>query len=163
MHDARPGPSQSRRIPLAWALENTAPAMLWPVGRSKTLHLPCSGHLGARRGCSSHYSAPHECSKEPLEPPLSALRALEGLLEPPAPRSVPPGRSKQLLKPAQGPRMLQVAVQASARYPMCAQNSNSNPSSVLQGPSSYLLGHCRSIGRSRMTFKEPLLGYTRAL
>ena len=39
---------------------------------------PIWAHGDARMGCSSPYSAPPECSKGLLEPPLGAPRALEG-------------------------------------------------------------------------------------
>ena len=76
---------------------------LLPYG-SKTPPLPCFGHLGARRGCSSPHlcprgarmdclspsAAPPECSKGLLEPPLGAPGASKGLLETPlsAPRAL---------------------------------------------------------------------------
>jgi hypothetical protein len=108
-----------------WALDRAGPA------GSKTSHLPCFGHVGARMGCSSPCSVPPERSKGLLNPPLGAPRGARRGCS--SPRSVRPWRSKRLLKPAQCPGLLQVAAQASAWYPMCAQSGISSPCSVLQG------------------------------
>ena len=76
-----------------WTPENTAPAVLWPLGRSKGLleaPLGAPGALewaaraptwcpqNARRGCTTPRSMPPGHSKGLLEPPLSAPRALSG-------------------------------------------------------------------------------------
>ena len=102
----RPGPYGSLRIPLGfvatwprkhrpcralatWTPENTAPAVLWPLGRSKELlEAPLGAPMGrssphlvpqnARRGCTTPRSMPPGHSKGLLEPPLSAPRALSG-------------------------------------------------------------------------------------
>ena len=74
-----------------WTPENTAPAVLWPLGRSKGLLKAPLGAPGAlewaaraptwcsqnaRRGCTTPRSMPPGHSKGLLEPPLSAPRAL---------------------------------------------------------------------------------------
>ena len=113
-----------------WTPENSAPAVLWLLGRSKGLleaPLGAPGALewaaraptwcpqNARRGCTNPRSMPPGHSKGLLEPPLSALR-----------------RSQGLLKPARCPRRLQVGAQASAWYPPCVQSAISTTCLVLQ-------------------------------
>ena len=85
----------------AWALENTAPTMLWPRGRPKTLHIPCPTRCpqSARRSCSSPRSVPHSARSACFSP-----------------CSVPQEHSKWLLEPLLGaPGALKVAIQAPAR------------------------------------------------
>ena len=83
-------------------LENTAPAVLWPLGRPKTPHLPCFGHSGARRGCSRPRSVPQGRSNGPLEPPLGAPKTLEGAAPPPA--RCPQGTRRGCSSPRSVPR-----------------------------------------------------------
>ena len=83
-------------------LENTAPAMLWPLGRPKTPHLPCFGHSGARRGCSSAWSVPQGRSNGLLEPLRDAPRVLERAAR--APARCPRGLEGAARDPAQCPQ-----------------------------------------------------------
>ena len=118
--------------------------MLWPLGRSKGLFEPPFVQ-GRSNGL--------------LEPLLGAPKVLERAARAPArcPQgtrrgcsstcSVPQGRFRGLLKPAQCPRMLQVAVQASCLYHRCAQSGISSPVPE------------RSMRRSRMLLEESVLGY----
>ena len=45
-----------------WALANTAPAVLWPLWRSNTLHLPCPGHFGTRKAARKGSRSVLQCS-----------------------------------------------------------------------------------------------------
>ena len=97
-----------------WTPENTAPAMLWPLGRSKGL---LEAPLGAPGALEWAARAPTWCppkrSKGLHHPPLDAPRALEGAAR--APAQCPegalrgcasllgaPGGSKWVLKPLLG-------------------------------------------------------------
>ena len=93
-----------------WTPENTAPAVLWPLGRSKGLleaPLGAPGALewaaraptwcpqNARRGCTTPRSMPPGHSKGLLEPPLSAPRALSGAAQAcSVPQAAPSGCSR---------------------------------------------------------------------
>lgn len=155
------------------------------------VHNACSSLLGGpsapMRSCSPPmHSVPPEDLKVLLEPPLGALRVLEG-----APRS--PTRYLRAFKgaaraPSRCPRMLKGVAWASTRCPQCVQRGCSSLLGVpgcsrwllkpLHGPhvrserhfepligaagsrraTSWFTG--RSIRPSKMLFEESVLGYT---
>ena len=125
---------------LSRAFGNTFLAQaLRPLGLEyglKTLHLPCSGHLGAQRGCSSLH--------------LCTWGARMGCS---SPLSVPPRRSKVLLEPQlSGPRALEGAARASIWCPRalkgaapastrCHRCARRGCSSLLGAPCARTTGH----------------------
>ena len=159
-------------------LENTAPVVLWPLGRLKTPHLPYFGHSGAQRGdhlasktlplaCFGYLDARKHRTCRAL---VCARRGCS------RPRSVPQGHSTGPLQPPLGaPKTFEGAAPPPARCPQGAKGLLEPPLSApralsgaarapAQGPEGALRA-CASLlgaqGGSKWVLK-PLLGTPRA-
>ena len=91
-------------------------------------------------GCSSPCSVPPERSKELLEPPLGAPRALEGAARAPArcPQGARSGCSSLLSAPGCSKWLLKLLLGT----PCALRAAFRAPARCCRGPSSYLLYHC---------------------
>ena len=128
------GGSKTLHVPCFGHRWNTAPAMLWPLGRSKKLLGPARICRGARMGRLSPRSVPPERSKGLLKPLLGSSKRSKGPLELPFGA---PERSKGLLKPQlSAPCACSLSLLGA---PFTLRAAFRGPAGCCRKPSSYLL------------------------